>query len=63
MKYVVKRYWKLCDTVAVVASSVNKAIALAHEMPTDNAKAAFVPDSMNTDPDSEVWPVARGGDS
>jgi len=63
MKYVVKRYWELCDTVEVDANSVSKAIELAHEMPTDNARAAFVPDSMNTDPDSEVWPVATGGDS
>lgn len=61
MKYIVKRYWELCDTVEVVANSVSKAIELAHEMPTDNTKAAFVPDSMNTDPDAEVWPVPAGG--
>ena len=43
--------------------SVSNAIELAHELPTNNAKAEYVPDSMNTDPDSEVWPVATGGDS
>lgn len=63
MKYVVKRYWELCDTVEVVANSVSKAIELAHELPTDNAKAEYVPDSMNTDPDSEVWPIPAGGDA
>ena len=63
MKYIVKRYWELCDTVEVVATSVSKAIELAHELPTNNAKSEYVPDSMNTDPDSEVWPVTTGGDS
>lgn len=63
MKYVVKRYWELCDSVEVNANSVSEAIATAHEMPVDNARASFVPDSMNTDPDSEVWPLAEGGAS
>ena len=63
MKYCVKRYWSICDSVDVEANSVTEAIAIAHEMPVENTKAEFVPDSMNTDPDSEVWPLVAGGDS
>lgn len=63
MKYVVKRYWELCDLVEVNADSPSRAIELAHEMPVDSAGAMFVPDSMNSDPDSDVWPVNPGGDS
>lgn len=59
MKYVVKRYWELFDSVEVEADSEAQAIARAHEMPTDNGRAHFVPDSMNTDPDSEVWLVGE----
>lgn len=61
MKYVVKRYWELCDSVEVNADSPSQAIELAHEMPIDNARAAFVPDSMNTDPEADVWPIPAGG--
>ncbi len=61
MKYLVKRYWELCDSVAVNADSVAEAISRAHELPTDNTRAAFVPDSMNTDPDAEVWPLPDEG--
>lgn len=61
MKYVVKRYWSVCDSVDVNANSVSEAIATAHEMPADSAKAEFVTDSMNTDPEADVWPIpARG---
>lgn len=63
MKFVVKRYWELCDSVEVNANSPSQAIEKAHEMPMDNSRANFVPDSMNTDPDAEVWPVEQGGDS
>lgn len=54
MKYVVKRYWELCDSVEVDADSPSQAIELAHEMPVDNARAMFVPDSMNSDPETDV---------
>jgi hypothetical protein len=49
MKYAVKRYWELCDTVEVDASSVAHAVETAHALPIDNTNAEFVPDSMNTD--------------
>ena len=63
MKFVVKRYWELCDSVEIEADSPTQAIERAHQLPVDNARAVFVPDSMNTDPDADVWPVATGGDS
>ena len=47
MKYVVKRYWELCDSVEVNADSPSQAIELAHEMPIDNARAAFVPEMIH----------------
>ena len=61
MKYIVRRYWSVCDSVEVEANSVSEAIDVAHELPVDNAKAEFVPNSMNTNPDAEVWPLAAGG--
>ena len=61
MKYCVKRYWSICDSVDVEANSVSEAIDVAHELPVDSAKADFVPGSMNTNPDAEVWPLAAGG--
>ena len=54
MKYVVKRYWEVCDSVEVNAGSVDEAIDLAHELPVDNAKAEYVSGSMNTDPSEDV---------
>lgn len=60
MKYAVKRYWELSDTVEVGADSVGEAIDIAHEIPADNAKAEFVPDSMNSDPSCDVQPLTRG---
>lgn len=55
MRFTVKRYWSLCDTVQVQADDVDKAIAAAHALPLDNTNARYVPDSINSDPDSEVW--------
>ncbi len=49
MKYAVKRYWEVCDSVDVEANSVGEAIDTAHAMPVDSAKAEFVPDSINSD--------------
>lgn len=61
MKFKVRRYWSVCDLVEVEASSVSVAIDLAHELPADNARAEFVSNSMNTNPDSEVWPQGAEG--
>jgi hypothetical protein len=57
MKYVVKRYWEVCDSVEVNAGSVSEAIGLAHALPVDNTRAEFVPDSMNSDPSCDVQPL------
>ncbi len=54
MKYVVKRYWSVCDAVEVEASSVSEAIDRAHELPVDQTKAEFVSGSMNSFPDDDV---------
>ena len=61
MKYAVKRYWSVCDEVEVEANSVSEAIDIAHEMPAANAKAEFVPDSMNSDPSCDVQQLITGG--
>ena len=57
MKYVVKRYWEVCDSVEVNAGTVSEAIDLAHELPVNNTQAEFVSDSMNTDPSCDVQPL------
>lgn len=61
MRFAVKRYWELCDTVHVDADGVDKAIEAAHALPLDNTKAAYVPDSINSDPDEEVWSLEGAG--
>ena len=61
MTFAVKRYWELCDTVHVEAEDVDKAIEAAHALPLDNTNARYVPDSMNSDPDSEVWSLEGAG--
>lgn len=63
MKFAVKRYWSVCDEVEVAANSIREAIDLAHELPTDNAKAEFVPDSMNSDPTCDVQPLNLRGET
>ena len=63
MRFAVKRYWSVCDSVEVEVDSVSEAIDLAHELPADNAKAEFVPDSMNSFPDDDVQPLLTGGDA
>ena len=60
MRFKVKRYWELCDTVEVKADGVDQAIAAAHALPLDNTKARFVPDSLNSDPDADVYPLSGG---
>lgn len=57
MKFSVKRYWELCDTVEVQANSKSEAIRRAHERPLDRAVAWYVPDSLNSDPDTDVQPL------
>ena len=61
MRFAVKRYWEVCETVEVDANSPGEAIDSAHALPVDNAKAEFVPDSMNTDSFCDVQPVNIGG--
>ncbi len=61
MRYAVKRYWSVCDEVNVEANSSSEAIGIAHELPVDSAKAEFVPDSMNSDPNCDVQPILTGG--
>lgn len=54
MRFVVKRYWSLCDEVEVDAQSTDGAIRLAHELPINNVTAEFVPDSLESDPETDV---------
>jgi len=64
VKFTVKRYWEVCDSVDVEADSASEAVAIAHEMPLANAKAEYVPDSLNSDLDCDVQqvePDAQGG--
>lgn len=61
MRYTVKRYWEVCDSVEVEANSPREAIDTAHEMPVDSTKAEFVPDSINSDSFCDVQPINTGG--
>ena len=62
MKFAVKRYWEMCDTVEVEANLPGEAIEAAHALPLDNTKAEYVPDSIDSDPDSDVQALAAGGE-
>jgi hypothetical protein len=57
---VVKRYWEVCDTVDVAADGVDEAIEAAHALPIDHTKAAYVADSLNSDPESDVQHLPGG---
>ena len=61
MKFAVRRYWSVYDSVEVEANSVDEAIDIAHAMPVDNAKAGFVSGSMNSDPSDDVQSLITGG--
>lgn len=61
VKFKVYRYWQMSDPVEVEADSANEAIALAHELPVDNAKAQYVFDSLESDPDVDVYPLPERG--
>ena len=60
MRFAVKRYWEMCDTVKVEAASADKAIEAAHAIPLDQNIAQYVPDSINSDPDADVYPLTGG---
>lgn len=53
MKYIVKRYWEVCDEVQVEADTPEEAIEKAHEM-RSSKYPEYVPDSINSDPDCDV---------
>ena len=57
MKFAVTRHWEVCDTVEVEADSPWDAIEAAHAKPLDNAKAAYLPDSINSDSSCDVQPL------
>jgi hypothetical protein len=57
VKFAVKRYWEVCDTVEVEANSAGQAIVAAHTLSLDNDKAEYVPDSINSDPTCDVQPL------
>ena len=60
MRFAVKRYWEICDEVEVEADSVGNAIKVAHAMPLDHTKGGYVPDSLNSDPDTDVAQLTGG---
>jgi hypothetical protein len=57
--FAVKRYWEMSDTVYVPATTVDAAILAAHNLPLNIAKAEYVPDSMNSDRESDVHPLPQ----
>ena len=59
-KYRIKRYWTMCDTVEVEAQSVDKAICQAHALSAHGALAEYVPDSINSDPETDVEIITKG---
>jgi len=60
VRFKVKRYWELCDTVEVKADGVDQAIEAAHALPLAADNAHYVPDSLNSDPDADVYQLAGG---
>jgi hypothetical protein len=61
MRFAVRRYWSIRDSIEVDANSVNEAIDIAHAMPVESNKAEFVPDSINSDPSDDVQSLITGG--
>jgi len=61
VKFAVRRYWSVYDSVEVEADSVDEAMDVAHAMPVDHAKAEFVSGSMNSDPSDDVQSLITGG--
>jgi hypothetical protein len=61
VRFAVRRYWSVYDSVEVEANSVDEAIDIAHAMPVDNAKAEFVSGSINSDPSDDVQSLITGG--
>lgn len=57
LRFAVKRYWEMSDTVYVPATSGAEAIEAAHALPVNNSKAMYVPDSMNSDRETDVHPL------
>ena len=63
MRFKVKRYWQLCDSVEVEADTPDQAIERAHEMPLNEFRGDYVMGSLNSDPHADVEPVAGKGES
>ena len=61
MKYAVKRYWELCDSVEVEADTPSQAIDKAHDLPLDEHRGEYVQGSLNSDPNVDVQPLNSGG--
>jgi hypothetical protein len=61
MKYAVKRYWQLCDSVEVEADTPDQAIERAHALPLDESRGDYVLGSLNSDPAEDVRPLLNGG--
>ena len=61
MRFAVRRYWSVYDSVEVEADSLDEAIDIAHAMPVDSAKAEFVSGSINSDQSDDVQPLIAGG--
>ena len=58
MRFAVTRHWEMCDTVEVEADSPWDAIEAAHAKPLDNARAAYLPGSINSDSTCDVQLLA-----
>lgn len=57
MKYSVKRYWEVCDTVDVEAENVEEAIEIATELGLTTGE--YVMDSFNID-EEDVQETTNG---
>ena len=58
-RFAVKRYWEMSDTVYVPATTIDGAILAGHALPLNLTKAEYVPDSMNSDRETDVQPLPR----
>lgn len=58
-RFAVKRYWEMSDTVYVPATTIDAAILAAHNLPLNLTKAEYVPDSMNSDRETDVQSLPK----
>ena len=60
MKYAVKRYWEVCDTVEVEANEGDIAAIVQQACELDLTHGEYVRGSMNVDEDLDIQEITGG---